>query len=127
MSLHGIRRLAALAASAVLLLSSCAPEQNTPVTQPDGDALTWASWYGYDNFLSLAARTYPDIRLEPTAFAGANRTGYSWAQMRGDDIPDIFITSQILDEELAKERLVDLSSYDFVSNFFHRAAGPGGY
>ena len=29
-----------------------------------------------------------------------------------DDIPDIFITSQILDPELAKERLADLSGYD---------------
>lgn len=39
-------------------------------------------------------------------YAGANRTGYSWVQMRADDIPDIFISSQIIDEDLAKERLV---------------------
>ena len=48
---------------------------------------------------------------------GGNSTGYSWAQMRADDIPDIFITSQILDEELAEERLVDLSGYDFINGF----------
>lgn len=34
--------------------------------------------------------------------------------MRADDIPDIFISSQIIDEDLAKERLVDLSKYDFI-------------
>lgn len=37
--------------------------------------------------------------------------------MRADDIPDIFITSQILDEDLAKERLIDLSGYDFINDF----------
>lgn len=37
--------------------------------------------------------------------------------MRADDISDIFITSQIFDEELASERLIDLSSYDFISSF----------
>ena len=37
--------------------------------------------------------------------------------MRADDIPDIFITSQILDEELAKERLADLSGYPFINSF----------
>lgn len=70
---------------------------------------------GFDGFLELAGRTYPEIEWEYTAYAGANRTGYSWAQMRSDDIPDIFITSQIIDNDLAKERLVDLADYDFVN------------
>lgn len=34
--------------------------------------------------------------------------------MRADDIPDIFISSQIIDEDLAKERLVNLADYDFI-------------
>ena len=34
--------------------------------------------------------------------------------MRADDIPDIFITSKIIDEDLAKERLVNLADYDFI-------------
>lgn len=34
--------------------------------------------------------------------------------MRADDIPDIFISSQIIDQDLAKERLVNLTGYDFI-------------
>lgn len=117
MTKRPLRRLPALFAAALMLLSACAPEEKAPDSQPDSEALTWFTWNGFDNFLDLAAQTYPDIELEFSAYAGANRTGYSWAQMRGDDIPDIFITSQILDEELAKERLMDLSSYDFVNDF----------
>ena len=98
----------------VLLLSACTSASKT--SKPESDALVWSFWGGYDSFLELAAETYPDIELERAYYAGANHTGYSWAQMRGDDIPDIFITSQILDEDLAKEQLVDLSGYDFVDH-----------
>lgn len=38
--------------------------------------------------------------------------------MRADDIPDIFISSQIIDENLAKERLIDLADYDFVNGLY---------
>ena len=86
----------------------------------DGGALTWGTWGSYGRhkaFLDLLEQTHPDIALEFISYTGGNSTGYSWIQMRADDIPDIFITSQILDPELAKERLADLSGYDFVNSF----------
>ena len=113
-----LRRSLALSVAAFLLLSACTHSERVP--DPDGDVLTWSIWNGYDKFLNLLNETYPDIELELTPYTGRNRTGYSWAQMRGDDIPDIFITSQILDKELAKERLLDLSGYDFVNSFSTR-------
>jgi raffinose/stachyose/melibiose transport system substrate-binding protein len=106
-----------LSVAAVLLLSACSPGMAPSDSDTDSSALTWTTWRGYDNFLSLLHETCPDIALEFTSYAGANRTGYSWARMRADDISDIFITSQIFDEELASERLIDLSSYDFISSF----------
>lgn len=112
------RRLSATFITAILLLSAC-----TPAKAPDSDpkngtgALTWNIWSGYDAFLELLGESCPDITLECLSYAGANRTGYSWAQMRGDDISDIFMTSQILDESLAEERLVDLSAYPFINSF----------
>ena len=109
-----IRRLLLLTA-AVLFLSACAPGGSA-----DGGALTWGTWGSYGRhkaFLDLLEQTYPDIALEFVSYTGGNSTGYSWIQMRADDIPDIFITSQILDPELAKERLADLSGYDFVNSF----------
>lgn len=111
-----IQRLLALSVTAALL-TACVSGKNPAGVRSDSDALTWGVWIGYEKFLDLAHQTYPDIELELTAYAGANGTGYTWVQMRADDIPDIFTTSQILDRDLAKEQLVDLSGYSFVSNF----------
>ncbi len=102
---------------AFFMLSACAGKGREG---ENGDALTWGTWGSYgkhEKFLTLLRETYPDIELEFLSYTGGNMTGYSWTQMRADDIPDIFITSQILDEELAKERLADLSGYAFINDF----------
>ncbi|MCI8418200.1 MAG: carbohydrate ABC transporter substrate-binding protein [Lachnospiraceae bacterium] len=117
-SMKSIRRLLALAMGAVLLLSACSSWKNK--ADHDSSRLTWGTWGAYgrqEKFLRLLEETYPDIQPEFISYTGGNCTGYSWAQMRADDIPDIFITSQILDQDLAKERLVDLSSYPFINGF----------
>lgn len=107
------RSLLCLSIAGLLLLSAC----SLPKGDERDDTLSWTSWAGYDQFLGLVKETYPDIQLAPTSYDGANRTAYSWVQMGADDIPDVFITSQILDRDLARERLADLSSYDFVNRF----------
>lgn len=107
-------RLSALSMAAVFLLSACSSFKKT--ANNDGSALTWGTRVGYIDFLTLAEETCLDIDLTFSAYAGANPNGYNWAQMRGDDIPDIFITSRVVDESLAKERLADLSDFDFIKN-----------
>lgn len=112
------RCLAALLAASLLLLSGCGSSSDE-ASDTDSGALTWETWGGYgahQKFLELAKEKYPDIKLEFISYTGGNRTGYSWAQMRAGDIPDIFITSQILDKDLAKEHLVDLSGYPFIND-----------
>lgn len=115
MTIRLLRRLLPLAA-VLLVLTACAPAGQTEET----DALTWGTGGNYARhkpFLDLLSQTCPDIELEFISYAGGNATGYSWAQMRADDIPDIFISSQILDKTLAEERLADLSGYGFVNDF----------
>ena len=115
MTIRLLRRLL-LPAAVMLLLAACAPAGQTEETE----ALTWGTGGNYARhkpFLELLHKTCPDIELEFVSYAGGNATGYSWAQMRADDIPDIFITTQILDETLAEERLIDLSGYGFVNGF----------
>ncbi len=107
-----LRRLAVLSAAAIVLLSACTFRK----TQNDGDALIWGTRNGYEDFLKLADQTYPDIVLDYSPYAGPNRTSYDWAQMRGDDIPDIFITTRNLDPDLAAKRLADLSGFDFTEH-----------
>lgn len=85
-------------------LSACTSGEKGPddAQGSDSSALTWTRWNGFDSFPELAGRTYPEIEREYTAYAGANRTGYSWVQMRADEIPDIFITPQIIDKDGSK-------------------------
>ncbi len=99
---------------AAALLSACAAPQGGA---DDPGPLTWTTWSGYEGFWDLLEESYPDIDIEFVPYDGANRTGYSWAQLRADDISDIFITSQIVDKEAAREHLVDLSGYDFINSF----------
>ena len=118
MSIRPMRCLLAIAITAVFLLSACASSGS--VSDTGDDVLTWSTggnFNRYRAFIELVSETCPDIKLEFISYTGGNNTGYSWAQMRADDIPDIFITTQILDEELAKERLVDLSGYPFINDF----------
>lgn len=118
MTANRLRRALSLTAAALLLLSACAsPERRPEPPHENPDALTGSGWYEYHAFWELLGRTYPDIQLALSPYDGGNRTGYGWAQMRADDIPDVFITSQILDEDLAAERLADLSGYDLVNRF----------
>ncbi len=109
--------LAALLPSSILL-TGCGDSKPSDSDSPDdSDALTWGTLTKYEadkSFFELLNKTYPEIALDFISYKGANRTGYSWAQMRADDIPDIFRTSQLIDRDLAKERLVDLSGYDFI-------------
>ncbi len=118
MTHHAHRRLAALAFAAFLFLSACTSAGPASDSERSG-ALTWGTWSNYSKhkpFLDLLEQTCPDIELEFLSYTGGNATGYSWAQMRADDIPDIFITSRVLDRELAKERLLDLSGYEFINH-----------
>ncbi|MCM1330739.1 MAG: ABC transporter substrate-binding protein, partial [Ruminococcus sp.] len=120
-----ILRCTAALAAAAMLFSSCATEtEQNEITETNGEngndtnssALSWVTWGGYENFWELLGETYPDIEIDYVGYDGSNYLGYSWAQMRADDVTDLFSTSQVLDKELAKERLIDLSSYDFMGD-----------
>ncbi|MCM1189737.1 MAG: ABC transporter substrate-binding protein [bacterium] len=108
-----LRVLSTAVLTAVLLLTGCARSE----TSDGSEALTWSTWSNYNNhkpFIEHLKETHPEVEIDFISYMGGNATGYSWAQMRADDITDVFITSQILDAELARERLIDLSGYDFI-------------
>ncbi|MCM1307743.1 MAG: ABC transporter substrate-binding protein [Butyrivibrio sp.] len=110
-----IRILLAAVMGASFLLTGCGKSGS-----PESGALTWGNWNNYNKYRplwELVEKNCPDVELEYIPYSGGNGTGYGWIQMREDDIPDIFTSSQLLDEDLAKEKLVDLSSYDFIGEF----------
>lgn len=99
-----------------MTLSACSSEEK-PLDNAVGGALTLTDWNEYEEFLSLLSESCSDIKLDTIPYSGANRTSYGWTQMQAGDIPDIFITSQIVDGQLASEQLADLSGYDFINSF----------
>ena len=121
-----LRRISFLSAAAIFLLTACTSKKDD-TGEPD---LTWGTRTGYESFLKLADKTYPEIHLGFSTYAGTSPTSYEWAQMRGNDIPDIFVTSQVQDPELASECLADLSGFDFTDNicpaFLEDASIDGG-
>lgn len=111
-TVHGF---SAVILGAVILVTGC---DNAAVSE-ENKPLSWGNWTYYSNYediWNLVEETYPDMELEYIPYSGANMTGYAWAQMRADDTADIFTSKLILDENLAKERLIDLSGYDFTSD-----------
>ncbi|MCM1507499.1 MAG: ABC transporter substrate-binding protein [Ruminococcus flavefaciens] len=105
----------ALVIGTVLIFTGCGDSAVSEKDKP----LSWGNWNHYSNYediWNLIEETYPDMQLEYVPYSGANMTGYAWAQMRADDTADIFTSKLIVDESLAKERLIDLSGYDFISD-----------
>lgn len=71
----------------------------------------------YEKFAEALKLKYPEVELEFISYKGYNMTGYIRECMEAGELPDIVTTTCFVDEELQKERLVDLSKYSFVNNY----------
>ncbi len=71
----------------------------------------------YGKFMEALHEKYPDIEVEFISYKGYNQTGYIRQTFEADDLPDIVTATYYIDEELQKERLLDLSQYSFVNNY----------
>ena len=71
----------------------------------------------YEDFITEFHKKYPDIEIEFISYRGYNQTGYIKECFEADALPDIVTTTCFMDEELQKERLLDLSKYSFVNQY----------
>ena len=71
----------------------------------------------YEQFMKAFREKYPEIEIEFISYKGYNQTGYIRECFEVGELPDIVTTTCFIDEELQKERLVDLSKYSFVNNY----------
>ena len=71
----------------------------------------------YEAFLEAFHEKYPDIEVEFISYKGFNQTGYIRECLEVGELPDIITTTFFVDEELQKERMLDLSKYSFVNNY----------
>ena len=71
----------------------------------------------YEAFMDAFHEKYPDIEVEFISYKGFNQTGYIRECLEAGELPDIITTTFFVDEELQKERMLDLSKYSFVNNY----------
>ena len=71
----------------------------------------------YEAFVDALHEKYPDIEVEFISYKGFNQTGYIRECLEAGELPDIITTTFFVDEELQKERMLDLSKYSFVNNY----------
>ena len=71
----------------------------------------------YEAFVDALHEKYPDIEVEFISYKGFNQTGYVRECLEAGELPDIITTTFFVDEELQKQRMLDLSKYSFVNNY----------
>lgn len=70
-----------------------------------------------EEFLDAFKEAYPEVTLDVISYSGANGSGYAQYSLENGDIPDIYITTQSFSKEAQQEYLLDLSNYDFASQY----------
>ena len=98
------------------LLSACSAQQETGNHE---DALT--IMVGSSNYartvLQAIREQFPELPLEIDYYSGSNTTEYLYQKITHGETPDIVCSFNVLDEELQKEYLLDLSGYPFVNSY----------
>ncbi len=70
------------------------------------------------NFIRAIQTYFPDVKLEVEYYAAPNNpSGYVDRLIESGNAPDIVYSGAILQEELQKEYLLDLSAYDFAGKY----------
>lgn len=69
-------------------------------------------------FLDVLNEKYPEVNLEILPYSGKNTTTYLQDELKADDMPDIYVATVYSPGQMdLSDRLIDLSSYSFTSNF----------
>lgn len=116
-----ILKTAALLLALVLCfpaLSGCAHSlDKTPESDQHQPLTILTNNIDYTHFEALLQAKYPEVRLEFVSYTGGNGTGYAQYLLDNGKTPDIFTISIFSTPEQQKKSLLDLSGYEFLSNY----------
>lgn len=77
-----------------------------------------APYRNIDAFIDLVHEKYPDINIEVVPYSGQNTTSWMRAMLRSGSLTDIYFSTIFYSEaDNAKDRLLDLSGYEFTDNY----------
>lgn len=71
----------------------------------------------YTQFEKAFKKAYPEVNLQFISYYGHNSTSYLHKVLEAGHAPDIYTSNILPDAELQKKYLIDLSGYDFSSNY----------
>ena len=74
----------------------------------------------YTQLMDLVHQKYPEIELQIMPYRGRNTSAYMKKQLESDHVPDIYNTTQVWDDTLQQEHLIDLSKYS-VTDLYNPA------
>jgi raffinose/stachyose/melibiose transport system substrate-binding protein len=103
-------------AAVLFCLTGCADKNGSG----EHEAVTiLAPFLDCDRLAALVYERYPEVNLEILSYSGANTTAYLQNRLAADDLPDI-CTQTIYDPDIndVSDKMIDLSSYDFMDNYY---------
>jgi ABC-type glycerol-3-phosphate transport system substrate-binding protein len=103
----------------ILILMSACGRNTSDLKKSSGDTLTIlvGNSNNLDKFISAIQEKFPDINFDIEYYSGPNTSEYIRYKMSNGETPDIVLSTQVWQEEIQEEYLLDLSGYDFVDNF----------
>lgn len=91
-------------------------EQNS--TEGHEPVTILSCFQGMGQFIDVLNEKYPEINLEVIPYSGQNMTAYVRDELSTNNMPDIYTTTMYFPgQEDLSDRLIDISSYDFTSNY----------
>lgn len=118
MSKHLLRRAVAVVCAATLALcalAGCSKDASSQEHEP----LTVCNVNNLfpDEFIEIFQQSHPEVLFDASAYRGSNGSGYAMETLEHGDIPDVYVSTYLLNPEAQRENLIDLSSYDFINNY----------
>lgn len=104
-----------LIASAALLFGCGSDEE--PKNSEHEPLTIMTTGIGFSKFEKLLQEKNPEVRLDFISYTGGNGTGYAQYLLDNCKIPDIFTISIFGTPEKQKKSLLDLSGYEFLTNY----------
>ncbi len=117
-----MKKLISLCLTVVLIISLTACSF-MPNSKPSDEEDVCLSVLGIDtdysrNFIKTIQTHFPDVKLQVEYYAVPNNaSGYVERLIESGNAPDIVYSGAILEEELQKNYLLDLSVYDFAGQY----------
>lgn len=120
------RKLFNIAIIGAILIALCFPlysdllPKPTWKQEPEGkhEPLTMITGgMDYTAFEEALKEAYPEVELDIVTYKGTDPATYFAELLKSGQAPDIFTSVYLLDKDLQKKNLVDLSRYEFVKNY----------